>query len=43
MSEFSSPFSYFVFLHWSWFTFCLVVYIVVFQLTHWKTFVNWGG
>ena len=41
MQSFASPFDYFVFLHWQWFLFGLIVYFCVFGLTHWKNFIDW--
>lgn len=37
---FSSPFLYFVFLEWQFFSFALIVYLFVFSLTHWKQYFN---
>ena len=38
MSVFSSPFAYFVFLEWSFFTLAMITYIAVYQLAAWKDF-----
>lgn len=38
MESFVSPFSYFVFLSWSFFMLALIVYLTVFFLAGWKDF-----
>lgn len=41
-TTFSTPFAYFVFLHWSFFVFAMITYITVFYLTHWKEYFDLG-
>ena len=36
----SSPFAYFVFLEWSFFTLAAVTYVCVFYLSGWKDFLK---
>lgn len=34
MTDFSTPFAYFVFLSWSFFMMALIVYIIVFKIAY---------
>lgn len=40
MMQFESPFAHFIFLHWTFSMFAVMVYLITWSLTHWKVYVE---